>query len=77
MRRTRQEVERFVYRAEIMTMLGWSDYKYRKYSRELKDLGILFHHRTVEHRLPVMRVAAYPSDLRAWVRMKAKRREPI
>lgn len=69
------DVEVAVYRKDILKILGWSRNKFDRRRHELDEHGILFHR--IQGRPPVRRLCAFPSDLRAWIRAKAKKGEPI
>ena len=67
-------VETAVHLEDILRILGWSQSKFYRRRWELDDLGIIFYR--YQGRPPVRRLCAFPSDLRAWIRAKAKKGEP-
>jgi len=69
------DVEVAVYTKDILKVLGWSPRKFARRRWELEQHGILFYR--LQGFPPKRRLCAFPSDLRAWIRAKAKKGEYV
>jgi hypothetical protein len=67
--------ESAVYLEDILTILGWSRAKFFNKREELKDAGAIFYR--YEGRPPRLRLCAFPSEIRTWIRLKASKGEII
>ena len=68
-------VETAVYLKDILKLLRWSERRFRRNREELLDAGVIFYRK--EGRPRARRVYAFPSELRHWIKLKSRRREPI